>query len=131
LGGTQHFGDDPALGIALQHRVRLRRAAHCPGRHRASVDPVPDRAKTFQAGGIQWEGNIERNRGPVVRARGDHRSASLWSHIIVYELADLPARAVTADLPPGYEVFYTAAPDDANGSRCTTSWAGTSVSAGH
>jgi hypothetical protein len=47
---------------------------------------------------------------------GDDRSASYWSHIIVYELTDLLALAVTADLPPGHEVLYTAAPDNANGS---------------
>jgi UDP-glucose 4-epimerase len=64
---------------------------------------------------VQWEGNIERNLGPVVRARGEDKSASLWSYIIVYDLADLLALAVTADLPAGHEVLYAAAADNANG----------------
>jgi UDP-glucose 4-epimerase len=64
---------------------------------------------------VQWEGNIERNLGPVVRARGDDRSASFWSYIIVYDLADLLALAVTVDLSPGHEVLYAAAPNNANG----------------
>ena len=40
---------------------------------------------------VQWEGNIERSLGPVVRARGDDKSASFWSYIIVYDVADLLA----------------------------------------
>jgi UDP-glucose 4-epimerase len=64
---------------------------------------------------VQWEGNIERNLGPVVRARGEDKSASFWSYVIVYDLADLLALAVTADLPPGHQVLYAAAADTANG----------------
>jgi nucleoside-diphosphate-sugar epimerase len=63
---------------------------------------------------VQWEGNIERNLGPIVRARGSDASASFWSYIIVYDLADLLALAATAALP-GHEVLYAAAADNANG----------------
>jgi UDP-glucose 4-epimerase len=63
---------------------------------------------------LQWEGNIERNVGPIVRARGTDRSASFWSYVSVYDLADLVAAAVTADLP-GHEVVYCAAADNAAG----------------
>ncbi|GAB3887808.1 NAD(P)-dependent oxidoreductase [Kibdelosporangium lantanae] len=63
---------------------------------------------------IQWEGNIERNLGPVVRARGTDRSASFWSYVSIYDLAELVVRAAVADLP-GHEVFYAAAADNAAG----------------
>jgi UDP-glucose 4-epimerase len=63
---------------------------------------------------VQWEGNVERNLGPVVRARGADRSPSFWSYIMVYDLADLLALAATTDLP-GHEVLYAAAADNANG----------------
>jgi UDP-glucose 4-epimerase len=63
---------------------------------------------------IQWEGNIERNVGPIVRARGTDKSASFWSYVSIYDLADLIALAVTADLP-GHEVLYAAAADNAAG----------------
>ena len=64
---------------------------------------------------IQWEGNIERNVGPIVRAAGLHdKSASFWSYILVYDLADLIERAVTSDVP-GHEVLYAAGPDNAAG----------------
>src|SRR3954453_21286841 len=62
---------------------------------------------------VQWEGNIERNLGPVVRARGEDKSASFWSYIIVYDLADLLALAVTADLPPAHQVLYASPADNA------------------
>src|SRR3954453_18825765 len=38
---------------------------------------------------VQWEGNIERNVGPIVRARGSDKSASFWSYVDVYDLAEL------------------------------------------
>ncbi|NMH96966.1 NAD-dependent epimerase/dehydratase family protein [Pseudonocardia acidicola] len=63
---------------------------------------------------IQWEGNIERNVGPIVRARGADTSASFWSYVSVYDVADLIGLAATADLP-GHEVLYAAAADNANG----------------
>src|SRR4029453_4283599 len=63
---------------------------------------------------IQWEGNIERNVGPIVRARGEDTSASFWSYVLVEDLADLLLAAVTAETP-GHEVVYAAALDNANG----------------
>jgi len=65
---------------------------------------------------IQWEGNIERNVGPIVRARGADKSASFWSYLSVYDLADLILLA-TASTMPGHEVFYAAAADNATGKR--------------
>ncbi len=63
---------------------------------------------------VQWEGNIERNVGPIVRARGTDKSASFWSYVLVYDLADLIAATVTADVP-GHEVVCCAAADNAAG----------------
>jgi UDP-glucose 4-epimerase len=62
---------------------------------------------------IQWEGNIERNVGPIVRARGEDTSASFWSYV-VDDVADLLLAAVTAETS-GHEVVYAAAADNANG----------------
>ncbi|MCP2163510.1 NAD-dependent epimerase/dehydratase family protein [Goodfellowiella coeruleoviolacea] len=63
---------------------------------------------------VQWEGNIERNVGPIVRDGGTDRSASFWSYVLVYDLADLVALAATTDTP-GHEVVYCAAADNAAG----------------
>jgi nucleoside-diphosphate-sugar epimerase len=63
---------------------------------------------------VQWEGNIERNVGPIVRARCTDKSASFWSYILVYDLADLIELSVTTDLP-GHQVLYAAAADNAAG----------------
>jgi UDP-glucose 4-epimerase len=63
---------------------------------------------------VQWEGNIERNVGPIVRARGDDRSASFWSYLVVDDLADLLSAAATGEVG-GHEVVYAAAADNANG----------------
>jgi nucleoside-diphosphate-sugar epimerase len=63
---------------------------------------------------IQWEGNIERNVGPIVRARGTDKSASFWSYILVDDLTELILAAATTELP-GHEVFYAAGPDNAAG----------------
>jgi UDP-glucose 4-epimerase len=63
---------------------------------------------------VQWEGNIERNLGPVVRARGSDKSASFWSYVDVYDLADALLLAATSD-KPGHEVLYAAAADNAAG----------------
>jgi nucleoside-diphosphate-sugar epimerase len=62
---------------------------------------------------VQWEGNYERNLGPIVRDP-DEPSVSFWSYIDVYDLADAIALAVGSDLP-GHEVFYIASPDNAGG----------------
>jgi nucleoside-diphosphate-sugar epimerase len=63
---------------------------------------------------VQWEGNIERNVGPIVRARGDDKSASFWSYVVVDDLADLLCAAATGEVA-GHEVVYAAAADNANG----------------
>ena len=63
---------------------------------------------------VQWEGNIERNVGPIVRARGTDRSQSFWSYVVVDDLADLLCATVTV-ATGGHEVVYAAAADTANG----------------
>jgi UDP-glucose 4-epimerase len=63
---------------------------------------------------VQWEGNVERNIGPIVRARGADKSASFWSYVSVYDLAEIIALSIAADLV-GHEVLYAAAADNANG----------------
>jgi nucleoside-diphosphate-sugar epimerase len=63
---------------------------------------------------IQWEGNIERNVGPIVRARGSDKSASFWSYVVVDDLVGLLGAAVTGNVD-GHEVVYAAAADNANG----------------
>jgi nucleoside-diphosphate-sugar epimerase len=49
-----------------------------------------------------------------VRARGADESASFWSYVVVDDLAELIASAVTGDVI-GHEVLYAAAADNANG----------------
>ncbi|MBA3431572.1 MAG: NAD(P)-dependent oxidoreductase [Actinobacteria bacterium] len=63
---------------------------------------------------VQHEGNYERNLGPMIRDRS-MLSASFWSYIDVYDLADAICLAAESDLP-GHEVFYIASPDNV-GSR--------------
>ena len=58
---------------------------------------------------VQWEGNYERNLGPHLRDP-DEPSASFWSYIDVYDLADAMRLAAEGELP-GHEVFYIVAPD--------------------
>ena len=62
---------------------------------------------------VQWEGNYERNVGPHVRDAG-LPSASLWSYIDVYDLADALLAALESELG-GHEVFYIASPDSTTG----------------
>jgi nucleoside-diphosphate-sugar epimerase len=62
---------------------------------------------------VQWEGNYERNLGPVLRDP-DEPSASFWAYIDVYDLADALRLAAESDLP-GHEVFYIASPDNCAG----------------
>jgi len=62
---------------------------------------------------VQWEGNYEANLGPLIRDP-DADSATFWSYVDVYDLADAIVLAVGADLP-GHEVVYVAAPDNAGG----------------
>jgi UDP-glucose 4-epimerase len=71
-------------------------------------------AVSFRPTWVQWEGNAERNLGPILRARGTDKSASFWSYLSVYDLADAILLALTADVE-GHEVLYAAAPDNAAG----------------
>jgi len=60
---------------------------------------------------VQWEGNYARNLSPALRDPEHTPSASLWSYIDVYDLADalrLGAEAGT----PGHEAVYIASPDN-------------------
>jgi nucleoside-diphosphate-sugar epimerase len=59
---------------------------------------------------VQWEGNYEHNLGPCLRDP-DEPSASFWSYIDVYDLADALRLAAESELP-GHEVFYIASPDN-------------------
>jgi UDP-glucose 4-epimerase len=59
---------------------------------------------------VQWEGNYERNLGPNLRDP-DEPSASFWSYIDAYDLADALRLAAESDLP-GHEVMYIASPDN-------------------
>jgi nucleoside-diphosphate-sugar epimerase len=59
---------------------------------------------------VQWEGNYEHNLGPNLRD-ADEGSASFWSYIDVYDLADALRLAAESDLP-GHEVMYIASPDN-------------------
>ena len=59
---------------------------------------------------VQWEGNYARNLGPNLRDP-DEPSASFWSYIDVYDLADGLRLAAESELP-GHEVFYIASPDN-------------------
>jgi nucleoside-diphosphate-sugar epimerase len=63
---------------------------------------------------VQWEGNIERNLGPVVGGAGDEPSAGFWSYVDVYDLAELLRLAAESDLA-GHEVVYAAQPDNSAG----------------
>lgn len=81
---------------------------------RASVARSDVTGISLRPSWVQWEGNVERNVGPIVRDGGTDRSRSFWSYISVYDLADLIALAVTADTP-GHEVLYAAGPDNAAG----------------
>ena len=60
---------------------------------------------------VQWEGNYERNLGPGLRDPENTPSASFWSYIDAYDLADSLALAAEADTP-GHEVLYIASPDN-------------------
>ena len=59
---------------------------------------------------VQWEGNYDHNLGPNLRDP-DEPSASFWTYIDVYDLADSLRLAAESDLP-GHEVFYIASPDN-------------------
>ena len=62
---------------------------------------------------VQWEGNYEQNLGPNLRDE-DEGSASFWTYIDAYDLADALRLAAESDLP-GHEVMYIASPDNCAG----------------
>ena len=62
---------------------------------------------------VQWEGNYERNLGPIVRDRS-LPSITFWSYIDDYDLAELLALCVEQPTP-GHEVVYAASPDNIGG----------------
>jgi UDP-glucose 4-epimerase len=63
---------------------------------------------------VQWEGNIERNLGPLVRGDDDAPNAGFWAYTDVYDLAEALRLAAESDLP-GHEVFYIAQADNSTG----------------
>ena len=63
---------------------------------------------------VQWEGNYARNLGPALRDPENAPSASFWSYIDVYDLADALRLAAESDLGT-HEVMYIASPDNAAG----------------
>ena len=72
------------------------------------------RALSIRPSWVQWEGNVERNLGPVVRSRGEDPSVSFWSWIDADDLAEALRLAAESELP-GHEVLYIASPDNATG----------------
>jgi UDP-glucose 4-epimerase len=62
---------------------------------------------------VQWEGNYEHNLGPSLRDP-DLPSASLWSYIDAYDLAEALRLAAESSLD-GHEVMYIASPDNHSG----------------
>jgi UDP-glucose 4-epimerase len=68
------------------------------------------RAISIRPSWVQWEGNYEHNLGPNLRDP-DEGSASWWSYIDAYDLADALRLAAESDLP-GHEVMYIASPDN-------------------
>ena len=70
------------------------------------------RCLTIRPTWVQWEGNYERNLGPVAaRSRGRRRARRCWAYIDVYDLADALRLAAESDLDT-HEVFYIASPDN-------------------
>jgi nucleoside-diphosphate-sugar epimerase len=60
---------------------------------------------------VQWEGNIEADLKPGLLDPESTPSASFWSYIDAYDLADALRLAAEADTP-GHEVIYIASPDN-------------------
>jgi nucleoside-diphosphate-sugar epimerase len=63
---------------------------------------------------VQWEGNYARNLAPGLRDPEGAPSASFWSYIDAYDLADALRVAAETDTP-GHEVAYIASPDNSVG----------------
>jgi UDP-glucose 4-epimerase len=76
----------------------------------AAVRRSDIRAISIRPSWVQWEGNYDHNLGPNLRDP-DEPSASFWSYIDAYDLADALRLAAESDLP-GHEVVYIASPDN-------------------
>ena len=63
---------------------------------------------------VQWEGNIERNLGPLVRGEDDGPNAGFWAYTDAYDLAQALRLAAESNLS-GHEVFYIAQDDNSTG----------------
>ncbi|MFL6138156.1 MAG: NAD-dependent epimerase/dehydratase family protein [Frankiaceae bacterium] len=79
----------------------------------AAVRRSDIRCITIRPSWVQWEGNYERNLGPLVRDPS-LLTAGFWSYIDVYDLADALVLAVESELP-GHDIIYIASPDNAGG----------------
>jgi nucleoside-diphosphate-sugar epimerase len=80
----------------------------------AAVRRSDVRCVSIRPSWVQYEANIERNLGPIVRGAGDEPSAGFWSYVDLYDLAEALRLAAESDLP-GHEVFYIAQPDNSAG----------------
>jgi UDP-glucose 4-epimerase len=80
----------------------------------AAVRRSDVRCVSIRPSWVQWEGNIERNLGPLVRGDDDAPNAGFWSYTDVYDLAEALRLAAESDLP-GHEVFYIAQADNSTG----------------
>jgi len=76
----------------------------------AAVRRSDIRCTSIRPSWVQWEGNYERNIGPCVRDPAEP-SASFWTYIDAYDLADALRLAAESALP-GHDVFYIASPDN-------------------
>ena len=70
------------------------------------------RCLTIRPSWVQWEGNYDRNLGPVLRDPEAAPSAGLWAYIDVYDLADALRARRRVRPRHGHEVFYIASPDN-------------------
>jgi UDP-glucose 4-epimerase len=76
----------------------------------AAVRRSDIRCVSIRPSWVQWEGNYEHNLGPSLRDPVQP-SASFWSYIDAYDLADALRLAAESDLA-GHEVMYIASPDN-------------------
>jgi nucleoside-diphosphate-sugar epimerase len=80
----------------------------------AAVRRSKIRVVSIRPSWVQWEGNIERNLGPLVRGEDDEPNPGFWAYTDVYDLAEALRLAAECDLP-GHEVFYIAQEDNSTG----------------
>ncbi|HYM56322.1 MAG TPA: NAD(P)-dependent oxidoreductase [Solirubrobacteraceae bacterium] len=69
------------------------------------------RCLTIRPSWVQWEGNYATNLARALRDPEDTPSASFWSYIDVYDLADALRLAAESELDR-HEVLYIASPDN-------------------